>query len=155
MVHVRLATEDDAPAVARLLAGLPGSWGAEAPPTEVVERGVRRLLPGEDAEFLLASVDEDAEPAGVAQLRFRYLVWLDGEECELEDLFVREDARRAGLGRALVEASIERARARGCGRMHLVANEANERALPLYESLGFSAWFDPPGGHNLDLRRAL
>ena len=155
MAYVRLATEDDAPEVARLLADLPGSWGAEAPSQETLERCVRRLLPDQGAEFLVGSLDEHPSPVGVAQLRFRYLVWLDDEECELEDLFVHSAARRAGVGRALMEAAIERARARGCRRMHIVANEANECAIPLYESFGFSAWFDPLGGHNLDLRRML
>ena len=28
-------------------------------------------------------------------------------------------------------------------------------AIALYESLGFSSWFDPPGGRNLNLRLPL
>ena len=149
--RVRLAEEADAPVVARLLVQLPGAWGAQAPALEDLERGVRRLMADPDTEYLLAG-----EPASaVAQLRYRFLIWTDSDECELEDLFVSEEARRTGLGRELVEAGVERARARGCGRMHIVANGANPPAIALYESLGFSAFFDPPGGNNLALRRSL
>ena len=35
---------------------------------------------------------------GVAQIRFRWSVWKTAEDCWLEDLYVRESARRAGSG---------------------------------------------------------
>ena len=68
---------------------------------------------------------------------------------------MRESARGAGLGRALVEAALERARERGCGRIQLDTNEGNIGARALYESLGFSAWAETPGGNNLLMRRRL
>jgi ribosomal protein S18 acetylase RimI-like enzyme len=68
---------------------------------------------------------------------------------------VEESARGAGLGRELIQAAFERARERGCRRMELDVNEANAGALRLYESLGFEAWSDPPGGRNLLMRRRL
>ena len=46
--------------------------------------------------------------------------------------------RGSGLGRALVQAAIERARERGCRRIELDVDEANAPALALYRSLGFS-----------------
>jgi ribosomal protein S18 acetylase RimI-like enzyme len=52
---------------------------------------------------------------------------------------VRREARRSGLGRALVTAALERARQRGCRRVELDTNEDNGSAIGLYESLGFSA----------------
>ena len=58
-----------------------------------------------------------------------------------------EDARRLGLGRALAEAAIERARERGCRRVQLDVNEVNAEALALYRSLGFDSMQDPPGGN--------
>ena len=49
-----------------------------------------------------------------------------------------DDARGTGLGRALVEAALERARARGCKRIELDVQEYNEHAIGLYEKCGFS-----------------
>ena len=52
-------------------------------------------------------------------------------------------ARRAGLGRTLAEAAVERARARGCRRIDLDVNEDNLSALALYRDMGFST--EPKG----------
>src|SRR3954464_3139883 len=93
-----------------------------------------------------------APRAGVAQRRFRSGVWRAGGDCLLEDLFVEESARGAGLGRALVEATLDRARARGCRRVELDTNERNDAALRLYGSFGFSATANSYGGRDLYVR---
>ena len=66
-------------------------------------------------------------------------------DCWLEDLYVDGSARRAGLGRALVEASFNRARERDCYRIELDVNEENTDALTFYEALGFELEPKPPG----------
>ena len=115
------------------------------------------VWPASDADLGAAAtlLGEFRDWWGRAQPGDEDAVWTDSEECELEDLYVRREARGAGFGRALVSAAMERARARGCGRMLINANEANAPAVALYRSLGFSAWFAPPGGHNLNMRRDL
>lgn len=155
MAEVWLAGEGEAPTVAGLLVEFRDWWKRDAPARESFDASVWRLMEGADAEFLLAARRAGEPAAGVCQLRYRYVLWVEGEECLLEDLFVRDDDRRGGLGAALVDAAIERARARGCRRMQLDVNEANPAALALYEEAGFDSWFDPPGGHNRNLRLAL
>ena len=56
----------------------------------------------------------------------------------MEDVYVDDSARGAGLGRALMEFATERALQRGCRRMELDTHEENEAALALYRSFGFS-----------------
>jgi GNAT superfamily N-acetyltransferase len=148
---VRVATQEDAADVARLMIGFRNWWQRDEPDDAAFERGARRLLTDPNTEFLLAG----DPPAGVCQLRYRYSIWTESEDCWLEDIFVEEDARGSGLGRELVEAAFERARERGCARMELDVNEANAGALRLYESLGFDGWSDPPGGYNRLMRRRL
>ena len=147
----RLATERDAADVARLMIGFRNWWHRSEPDDAAFETGVRRILADPNAEFLLAG----DPPAGVCQLRYRYAIWTESEDCWLEDIYVEDGARGAGLGRELIEAAFESARARGCRRMELDVNEANRGAVRLYESLGFEAWSDPPGGRNLLMRRRL
>jgi len=148
---VRLATKADAAAVARLMIGFRDWWSRTEPPDAAFHAGVARVLADPNADFLIAG----DPPAGVCQLRYRYAIWTESDDCWLEDIFVEEYARGSGMGRALVEAAFDRARERGCRRMELDVNEANPAALALYEALEFDAWSDPPGGRNLLMRRRL
>lgn len=129
--------------------------GRSEPPAQSFERDVARLIAEPGTEYLLAASAPGAVPEGVCQLRFRYGVWHATEDCELEDLYVRADARRRGLGDALVAAALDRARERGCARVQLDVNEANPAALALYERHGFGTWSESFGGRDLLMRRAL
>ncbi|RKT79031.1 ribosomal protein S18 acetylase RimI-like enzyme [Terracoccus luteus] len=55
--------------------------------------------------------------------------------CYLQDLFTSPEARGRGVGRALVEAVAEWARAQGCGRVYWQTAEDNAVARRLYDSL--------------------
>jgi ribosomal protein S18 acetylase RimI-like enzyme len=152
-VEVRLAKRGDEAAVAALIGAFRDFYGESAPPDEEIARLVAKLIDDARTAFLLAG-----EPAvGIAQLRFRPSVWTGTEDAWLEDMFVTPGARRSGAGRRLAEACIEHARARGCRRVQLDANERNEAAIALYESLGFTSstpgrW---EGGQNLYLTKWL
>jgi GNAT superfamily N-acetyltransferase len=150
---VRLADASDVPAVAVLLCAFRDWWGYEEPSDAEMVARVGRLVQDGTAEFLLAG--DAGDPVGVCQLRYRFGVWLGAPDCWLEDLFVRESARGRGMGRALAEAAIARARERGCRRIELDVNDANPAALALYEALGFSAWVEQAGGQNLLMRLRL
>ena len=130
---IRVATPGDTAVVARLLCDFRDHEGRHWPRDEAMRAGVERLIGRDDGEFLLGG----DPPAGIVQLRYRYGVWWDAEDCHVEDVFVREEARGSGLGRALVSAAIERARERGCRRLELDTAEENVPALALYRSLGF------------------
>jgi GNAT superfamily N-acetyltransferase len=128
--------------------------GRDAPAHADLRRGVDRLIADPATEYLLGASDAGRRPEGVCQLRFRYGLWHSAEDCWLEDLFVTDSARDRGVGRALVEAAIDRARGRGCRRVDLDAASDNQAALALYGRLGFSAE-TRSGGRLLLLRRRL
>jgi GNAT superfamily N-acetyltransferase len=113
--------------------------GKREPGDDSFRASVARLLADPTTEFWLASAAPGEPAAAVCQLRFRHSVWTGVEDCWLEDLFVREDARGYGLGRALVVSALARAAERGCARVELDTNEDNRPARALYESMGFSA----------------
>lgn len=139
-----LARPEEADDVARLLIAFRDWYGRSDPPDQSFHEGVRRLIEDENTEYLLASRAEGAEPGGVCQLRYRYGLWYAATDCWLEDLFVRDAHRRKGLGEQLVALALERARARGCGRVELDVSESNRGAWALYERMGFSAGYKPP-----------
>ena len=135
---VRLAVEADVPSIAALLADFRDSLGKDVPTREQIQSSVETILSQPSSEFLIARNDA-GEPAGVAQVRYRWSVWTGAEDCWLEDLFVRAGDRGTGLGRALVASVVAQARMRGCRRIELDVDEGNSAALALYESVGFSS----------------
>jgi GNAT superfamily N-acetyltransferase len=145
VAEVWLASERDLAAVTALIGGFRDWWGKDAPADADIEATAARLLGDPATDFLLAAPAPGSGAAGVCQLRYRLSVWTGSEDCWLEDLYVTDAARRSGLGRALVEASFERARERGCRRIELDVNEQNVDALAFYESLGFELEPKPPG----------
>ena len=67
-----------------------------------------------------------------------YVVALDAaDEGEILNLAVAEAGRRRGLGRALVEAILERLRSRGVRQVYLEVRESNAAARALYTAFGF------------------
>jgi ribosomal protein S18 acetylase RimI-like enzyme len=148
-VRVWRAAPEEAPAVAALLAAFRDHMGYDGPDDAAMLASVQRLIGRDDAEYLLAGDG----PQAVAQVRYRWGVWWDAEDCWLEDLYVSEAARGSGLGRALTEAVIERARTRGCRRVELDVNTENPAALALYRSLGFET--GKTGGQDLLMRLRL
>jgi len=153
--RVWLAQPQEAEAVARLMAAFRDHLALDGPTDAEMLDGVERLLGDADTEFLLGAAAGERAPAGVAQLRYRYGVWRAGFDCLLEDLFVDASARGAGLGRALMEGILDRARARACRRVELDTNETNTAALALYETFGFSAIANSYGTRDLYLRLHL
>jgi len=143
--RVRIAGPDDAEDVARLLAEFrTESFASSEPRDDAMLASVRRLIDDPNTEFVLAGDGPDA----VMQLRYRHSVWASAGDCTLEDLFVRADKRGQGLGSALVNAAIERARERGCRRMELDTQKDNGAAIALYRRHGFSP-------ERLQMRRGL
>lgn len=155
MISVWRAEPHEAEAVARLIVEFRDHLGLDWPSANAFLAGVERLIEDPHSAFLLAAPDEDSPPAGVAQVRFRYGLWWAADDCHLEDLFVRADARGGGVGRALVQGVVELAVERGCRRVELDVNEANAAALAVYESFGFSAQDDRYGERNLLMRLHL
>ncbi len=80
--------------------------------------------------FLVAEID--GSPAGSVGIT----PGTDGT-CEMNRLWIRPEARRTGLGRALCIASMDAARDLGFGRMALDVVPGRTNAIALYRSLGF------------------
>ncbi len=63
--------------------------------------------------------------------------WIAADEMHLLSIAVSPAERRAGRGSALLEALLERGKARGCERTLLEVRETNEGARRLYRLHGF------------------
>jgi len=79
-----------------------------------------------------------------------FVLWIVDGEGELANLAVAPDHRRRGIGSALLERALERAREGGVRSLFLEVRVSNDEALRLYEGRGFEviaerkAYYDRP-----------
>lgn len=94
---------------------------------------------GLDAVGLVRELGHTHTVVWVDNERRGFLVgWVVADELQIQDLAVRLDARRQGLGRALLTHALAGARARGLRVAVLEFREDNHAAQALYGSLGFA-----------------
>jgi ribosomal protein S18 acetylase RimI-like enzyme len=139
--RVRPAGAADAATIGRLLHDFNVEFDEPTPEPDVLAERIRHLLEAGEVTVLMGEDD-----AGLALLRFRPSLLHDGLDSYLEELYVVPERRGEGLGRELMEAAIEVARAEGAREMHLSTSEADVAARALYESLGFNNRGGRPGG---------
>ena len=82
----------------------------------------------------------DGQLTGIVHYLFHRSTWTPGNYCYLQDLFVADSARGLGLGRALIEAVYEKAKAAGASRVHWLTQNGNAQARILYDQVA-----DNPG----------
>ncbi len=100
----------------------------------------RRFLdPAEPIHALLA--EADGVVLGLAHYLFHRSTSLSNDVCYLQDLFTAPEARGQGVGRALVDAVNERARAAGSPRLYWHTHEGNSTARRLYDAVARTSGF--------------
>lgn len=139
---VRLATTADLDVVGRLLHDFNREFDEPTPSPAVLAGRLAHLLDHGDTAIVVGGEG----PHGVAVLRFRPALWSSGLECYLAELYVVPARRGRGLGRALMDASLEEAVRRGADTMEIGVDEPDTAARRLYESLGFTNRAGGPDG---------
>lgn len=86
------------------------------------------------AEVLLGL--ENDEPVAFAVFFYNFSTFLGRKGLYLEDLFVRQEFRGRGYGRALLIHLARLAVARGCGRFEWAVLDWNAPAIAFYRALG-------------------
>ena len=92
----------------------------------------RLLDPGFNLYGLVAETDTNI--VGMTTFNFQNSTWSENGQCLLEDLYVDQSIRGQGIGRALIDAVINEAKARGCSRVYWNTDETNQTARKLYDS---------------------
>jgi len=136
---LRPAAEADVGAIVQLLVlgAVPGGPSTTEDPGELgpYRAALRDIVEGGGAVLV---AERGGQVVGVCQLIvFRHLQARAGLCAELESVHVHPEHRGGGIGGALVEAAITRARELGCYRMQLTSNVARPDAHRFYEQLGF------------------
>jgi GNAT superfamily N-acetyltransferase len=93
----------------------------------------RFLEPVEPMHAALAVMSDRA--LGLVHFIHHRSTWTTSDDCYLQDLFVEEDARGGGIGRALIEHVYEQAKRRGISRVYWQTHESNHNAMQLYDRI--------------------
>jgi GNAT superfamily N-acetyltransferase len=109
-------------------------------PSEVTDKAWERLHDPAEPMFVLGAYAE-GKLTGIVHYLFHRSMWTIGNYCYLQDLFVAEEARGLGLGRALIEAVYEAARDAGASRVYWLTQESNKTARALYDKLAERSGF--------------
>ncbi|MGI9020526.1 MAG: GNAT family N-acetyltransferase [Solirubrobacterales bacterium] len=144
-VPIRAAGAEDAADVAGLLHDFNIEFGDFTPGVEALTANARRMLETGEMTVLLAGQGPDA----LAELRFRASVWSEKLDAYLEELYVAPALRGQGIGRALLDATMEEARSRGAGHIDLNTSVDDTAAIALYESAGFTNCEGNPDGPSM------
>ena len=139
---IRRGGVEDAGGIARLLHDFNTEFDEPTPGVAALTEHVAALLASAEMIVLLAGEGAD----GIAVLRFRTAIWTDKLEAHLQELYVVPARRGGGIGRALLEGSMEAAREAGATGIDLNTGETDTAARALYESAGFTNREGSPEG---------
>ncbi len=127
ITEATVVDDDLVGAMARLVPQLSNS--GSPPDAETLE-----AIVASDSSVLLIAVSERVIVGALTLVLFRIPT---GLRAWIEDVIVDEAARGRGIGEALNQAAIERARAAGARTVDLTSRPSREAANRLYQRLGF------------------
>ena len=137
-ISIRPATPDDLADIQALILALAEYERLSHLCVATSEQLADALLgPRPAAEVQIARIDGDSGPAvGFALFCHTFSTFLGRRTLWLEDLYVRQEHRGRGVGRALLRRLASIARERGCGRFEWAVLDWNAPSIRFYEGLG-------------------
>ena len=134
MLSIRPATIDDAELLRTLIREL-AEFERQLEFCVIETADLARDGFGADPKFRALIAEWDGKPAGYALFFGHYSTWV-GPGLYLEDIFVRSQYRRKGIGMALLADVARIALQENCYAMRWEVLDWNEKAIELYKSLG-------------------
>jgi ribosomal-protein-alanine N-acetyltransferase len=101
------------------------------------ERSFHDILSHAGIYFLCARSRDERSADSASELVGYVVAWFAAGEGEIANLAVTSEARRMGIGSALLDATLDAARAAGVTDIYLEVRTSNVRARQLYDSRGF------------------
>lgn len=147
VVRVRPATPSDVPFLLAMIKEL-AAYEREPDAVQSTEALFHQFLFGNGfgrgpcAEALVGELNGTPQAAALYFMNFS--TWSGGVGLYLEDLYVRPDARRHGLGRAMLKELASIAKSRHCRRMEWSVLDWNTPAQDFYKTIGA---FEMTGWH--------
>jgi GNAT superfamily N-acetyltransferase len=135
MLEIRLAGPEDAPTLLHFIRAL-AAYERMPDAVEVDEPTLRQQLSAADPPFACLLAEDAGSALGFALFFRTYSTWRGKPGIWLEDLFVLPEARRRGIGRALLMRLAQLAHERGYARFEWSVLDWNQPAIDFYRRLG-------------------
>jgi GNAT superfamily N-acetyltransferase len=134
-MEIRSAALEDAATIVDLIKGL-AEYEKLSHEVVVTEDKIKDTLFGEKkyAECLIAEIEQ--KPVGFALFFHSYSTFLGKPGLYLEDLFVKPEFRKQGVGKALLRRLAQIAVQRNCGRLEWSVLDWNKPAIDFYMDIG-------------------
>lgn len=117
-----------------------GREGETALPLEITQMTWSRFFDADEPMHAVVAVS-GGNLLGLAHFLFHRSTIQLGPTCYLQDLFTAEAARGKGVGRALIHAVYEQAKAGGSNRLYWHTQETNAVAMQLYDKVAEKSGF--------------
>jgi GNAT superfamily N-acetyltransferase len=133
--QIKSATESDGPVILSFIEKL-AHYERLSHEVVATEELLRETLFGERRTAEVAIGYLETKPVGFVLFFHNYSTFLGKPGLYIEDLFVDEDYRRRGYGRALLLHVARLAKERDCGRLEWSVLDWNQPAIDFYKKLG-------------------
>jgi len=133
--QIKPATESDVPVILSFIKAL-ALYEQLSHEVVATEELLRETLFGERRTAEVAIGCFETKPVGFVLFFHNYSTFIGKPGLYIEDLFVDEDYRRRGYGRALLLHVARLAKERGCGRLEWAVLDWNQPAIAFYKKLG-------------------
>lgn len=135
-MYISLAQLSDIPELSKLLALLFSQETEFCPDFDKQCQGLQSIITNPETGHILVA-RQDNRTIGMVSLLYTVSTALGAKVALLEDMVTAPDARRSGIGSALLHGAIEYARKQGCQRITLLTDHDNHRAQAFYRQHGF------------------
>ena len=117
-----------------------GRHGPSALPGHITRTTWQRFHDADEPVHCLVA-ERAGELVGLVHYIFHRTTIQIEPTCYLQDLYTSAASRGQGVGRALIEAVYERARAAHCARVYWLTHETNHQAMRLYDKIAVQSGF--------------
>lgn len=133
-IKIRAAVEKDYPAIIATLKEF-AVFQKNSP--EIVTNTAELMKQEQQYFTCFVAEDENGSLAGLATCCFAYYSWT-GKSLYLDDLYVKPQYRKHGVGKRLLDKIFEFAKAQNCKKIHWMVSNWNTNAIDFYIRCGAS-----------------
>jgi len=115
------------------------TWGGTEKTPDSVFKNTFRTAMQSPSLITLFIIEEDGVPIGFVNLMTTFSIWSHGKMLVLDDIYLKEEFRRKGYGKTIMQFVENYAKENDFKRLQFQSTPTNPEAKSFYNALGFDA----------------